>query len=83
MQMVHRLAAVPSRVRNQPESIRQALVFCNLCSSQPQVTQQPGMRFHCMRGRRDVFLRDDQHMRGCDGMKVTERDALLILEDLC
>lgn len=83
MQMINSLASILSSVRNQPEPIRQALLLCNLCSSQQQVTQQPGMRFHSMRGRRDVFPGDDQDMRGCDRMKVTEREALVVLEDFC
>jgi len=82
VQVVDGLAAVCARVGDDAEAFGQTLFLRDFCGGEHQVPQQRFMRFHGVSGGGNVFLRDDQNVRGCDRVEVAEGEALVVFKDL-
>ena len=82
VQMRDGLSAIRARVGDKPEAVRQAFLLGYLRSGEHQVTQQRSMRLDCVGSGCNMFLRDNKNMRRSNSMKITKRQAPLVLKHL-
>ena len=79
MQMMYRLPSFVARVHHDAKAVAQALGPSQICSGRHQMTEQMLVLILCLRHRSDMFLGNDQQVRGRLGVNVRKPDAELVL----
>ena len=82
MEMGHRLTAVGAGVGQEPEpAFGDPLLLCDRSRRQDNPSQQHVMAFRNLEHRRDMPLRQQQHVHRRLGIDVTDRQDLIVLID--
>jgi len=68
VKVVDGLSAVVAGVDDSAKSVRETLFSGHFCCNEDQMSKKSLVGFECLRLRGDVFLRDQENMRGGNGV---------------
>lgn len=82
VEMVDSLSALVAGVDDGAKSVGETLFSSDFCSDEDEMPKKGLMGLQSVRLRGDVSLRDQENMRGSDGVEIAKGEAEVVLIDL-